>query len=98
VLYQSLISENADHFVAVAAQNYDAFNNGVRDDVFLRKADGSLYKGRVWPGATVFPDWFHSNTQNYWDSEFATFFDANTGMYCSATIIHTMTDLGRCRH
>lgn len=48
--------------------------------MFLKKADGSLYKGRVWPGATVFPDWFHSNTQGYWNDEFAKFFNADTGV------------------
>ena len=46
----------------------------------LKKADGSLYKGRVWPGVTAFPDWFHENTQNYWDREFETFFDPDTGV------------------
>ena len=48
--------------------------------MFLKKADGSLFKGRVWPGVTVFPDWFHSNTQKYWNNEFADFFDADTGV------------------
>jgi alpha-glucosidase len=28
----------------------------------------------------VFPDWFHSNTQQYWNEEFARFFDADTGV------------------
>lgn len=34
----------------------------------------------MWPGPTVFPDWFHSNTQGYWNEEFANFFDADTGV------------------
>jgi alpha-glucosidase len=34
----------------------------------------------VWPGAAVFPDWFHSNTQKYWNDEFSSFFDANSGV------------------
>ncbi|KAF1849516.1 glycoside hydrolase family 31 protein [Cucurbitaria berberidis CBS 394.84] len=76
---------NDQHYIvmvdpAVAAQDYDAYNNGVSKNVFLKKADGSVYKGRVWPGVTAFPDWFHENTQGYWDSEFATFFDADTGV------------------
>jgi alpha-glucosidase len=28
----------------------------------------------------VFPDWFHQNTQGYWDNEFATFFNKDTGV------------------
>ena len=66
--------------VAVATQNYDAYNKGLEKDVFLKKADGSIYKGKVWPGATAFPDWFHENTQSYWDNEFASFFDPTTGV------------------
>jgi alpha-glucosidase len=84
--------------VAVAAQDYDAYRNGVDADIFLKRADGSLYKGRVWPGATVFPDWFHSNTQNYWNSEFANFFDADTGMFYITTILHITPNVDRCGH
>lgn len=61
-------------------QDYDAFNNGVQADIFLKKSDGSLYEGKVWPGVTAFPDWFHPNTQGYWDYEFVTFFNADTGV------------------
>ncbi|KAF2028662.1 hypothetical protein EK21DRAFT_101691 [Setomelanomma holmii] len=79
------LHKNNQHYIvmvdpAVAAQDYDAYNNGVNANVFLKKADGSLYKGRVWPGVTVFPDWFHPNAQGYWDNEFATFFNADTGV------------------
>ena len=28
----------------------------------------------------MFPDWFHSNTQEYWNSEFSSFFNAETGL------------------
>jgi alpha-glucosidase len=31
-------------------------------------------------GVTAFPDWFAMGTQEYWNSEFATFFDAETGV------------------
>lgn len=65
---------------AVAYQNYPAFNHGKDADVFLKKSDGSIYKGRVWPGATAFPDWFHENTQGYWDKEFETFFSPDNGV------------------
>jgi alpha-glucosidase len=65
---------------AVAAQDYPAYNNGLDADIFLKKADGSIFKGKVWPGVTAFPDWFHANAQSYWDNEFATFFDPETGV------------------
>jgi alpha-glucosidase len=52
----------------------------LKADIFLKKADGSVFKGRVWPGVAVFPDWFHSNTQQYWDDEFASFFNPKSGV------------------
>jgi alpha-glucosidase len=48
--------------------------------IFFKKANGSVFKGRVWPGVAVFPDWFHSNTQKYWDDEFTSFFNAKSGV------------------
>ncbi|CAO2651810.1 Nn.00g000930.m01.CDS01 [Neocucurbitaria sp. VM-36] len=76
---------NSQHYIvmvdpAVAAQDYDAYNNGLDQDIFLKTSNGSVFKGRVWPGVTAFPDWFHENTQDYWDNEFTTFFNADTGV------------------
>ncbi|OCT51452.1 putative alpha/beta-glucosidase agdC [Cladophialophora carrionii] len=65
---------------AVAAQNYSAFNNGNSPDIFMKRADGSNFVGVVWPGPTVFPDWFHPDTQGYWNDEFADFFSPETGV------------------
>lgn len=65
---------------AVAYQDYDAFNKGKEADVFMKNRDGSIYQGVVWPGVAAFPDWFHEKTQDYWNSEFLSFFDAGTGV------------------
>lgn len=65
---------------AVAYLNNSAYDNGLSSDVFLRYPNGSMYNGVVWPGVTVFPDWFHPSTQPYWNKEFATFFDASAGV------------------
>jgi len=40
---------------AVAYQDYPGFNNGVANNAFLKIANGSIYKGVVWPGVTAFP-------------------------------------------
>ena len=66
---------------AVAYQDYPAFNTGRDQDVFLKyPTNGSIYEGVVWPGVTAFPDWFHPNTQSWWNTEFATFFSADSGL------------------
>ncbi|USP81884.1 glycoside hydrolase family 31 protein [Curvularia clavata] len=65
---------------AVWSGDYDSFNNGAKLEVFQKKSNGSFEQGAVWPGPTVFPDWFHPNTQKYWDGEFARFFDPATGV------------------
>ncbi|KAF2723683.1 glycoside hydrolase family 31 protein [Polychaeton citri CBS 116435] len=66
---------------AVAAYSYpEAYQRGVDEDIWLKFDNGSVYHGVVWPGATSFPDWFKPNTQNYWNSEFASFFSASTGV------------------
>ena len=65
---------------AVAHQDYPTFNRGVRNDLWLKEADGSLHKGVVWPGVTVFPDWFHKDIQSFWTDEFKTFFDPKNGV------------------
>ncbi|KIX02478.1 uncharacterized protein Z518_08419 [Rhinocladiella mackenziei CBS 650.93] len=69
---------------AVAYQNYSAFNHGREQDIFMKNADGSIFEGVVWPGVTAFPDWFHPGTQDYWNSEFDTFFSPETGVDISA--------------
>ncbi|KAL2829212.1 glycosyl hydrolases family 31-domain-containing protein [Aspergillus cavernicola] len=65
---------------AVAHSDNTAFTRGMEKDVFMRRQDGSLYEGAVWPGPTVFPDWFHPSTPDYWINEFALFFDAENGV------------------
>jgi alpha-glucosidase len=64
----------------VSSQDNEAFDKGVSADVFLKRQNSSLFEGAVWPGPTVYPDWFHPDTQQYWDEEFANFFDADTGL------------------
>lgn len=70
----------ADRAIAVAYQDYAAFNAGKEADIFLKMGDGSIYKGKVWPGVTAFPDWFHEDAQSYWDGQFESFFNADTGV------------------
>ncbi|KAF2092442.1 alpha/beta-glucosidase agdC [Rhizodiscina lignyota] len=81
----STLHARQQHYVvmvdpAVAYQDYPPFNNGVEQDAFLKLANGSVYKGVVWPGVTAFPDWFSKGAQGYWNSEFASFFSSSSGV------------------
>lgn len=44
---------------------YDTSNRCI-SDAFVKNPDGSEYIGQVWPGYTVFPDWFAPNAQQLW--------------------------------
>lgn len=52
----------------------------MKEGIFLKYPNGELYQGVVWPGPTVYPDWTAPNAQTWWDSEFARFFSAETGV------------------
>ncbi|OCH87271.1 hypothetical protein OBBRIDRAFT_736445 [Obba rivulosa] len=70
------LTANHQHYIpivdaAVAVQGnatdiYDPYTRGVELDAWVKNPDGSEYIGQVWPGYTVFPDWFADNTVEYW--------------------------------
>ncbi|KAJ9069283.1 hypothetical protein DSO57_1020094 [Entomophthora muscae] len=70
---------NNQHYILIVdpaiARNdsYPAYLDGLKKDVFIKNPDGSNYVGQVWPGYTVFPDWFAPNTQQWWTQHIATF-------------------------
>ncbi|KAF8318802.1 hypothetical protein DL93DRAFT_2124857 [Clavulina sp. PMI_390] len=93
---QLLISDlhaRGQHYIlmvdpAVAYQpgeNYLAYDQGVSKDVFLKNPGNNqnfsdYFVSVVWPGMTVFPDWFHPDAASYWNEQFLRFFDATTGV------------------
>ncbi|HZX78763.1 glycoside hydrolase family 31 protein [Lysobacter sp.] len=54
------------HIKHAPGTGYAAFDSGMRDDVFIRNPDGSLYIGEVWPGDAVFPDFTLSRVRDWW--------------------------------
>jgi alpha-glucosidase len=58
----------------------------------LRYENGTIFRGVVWPGPTIFPDWFHPNTQEYWNDQFTTFFSADEGVDIDALWIGKMPE------
>ncbi|CCM04271.1 uncharacterized protein FIBRA_06441 [Fibroporia radiculosa] len=71
------LAENHQHYIPIvdaavakqvnATDIYDPYTRGVELDVWMKNPDGSEYVGEVWPGYTVFPDWFSNSTQGYWE-------------------------------
>lgn len=57
-------------------EDYDVYRSGVEEDHFCRKSDGSLYIGRVWPGACVFPDFTREETRYWWARQHKPVFNA----------------------
>eukprot|EP00833_Pecoramyces_ruminatium_P009629 jgi/Orpsp1_1/1183661/evm.model.c7180000086195.1 len=58
---------------------YPTFKRGVEKDIFVKNASGDLFRGKVWPGETVFPDFHHPNVLEYWTNEIKLFKEiANT--------------------
>ncbi|KAH9857437.1 alpha-glucosidase [Lenzites betulinus] len=61
--------------------SYPPFDRGNKADIWLKAANGSSpFLGAVWPGVTVFPDWFNTKTQDYWNNEFKLFYNPENGL------------------
>lgn len=56
-------------------QGYQAYEDGVREDVFIKYPDGSYYTGQVWPGWCHFPDFTNPKTRKWWKEQFKSYID-----------------------
>lgn len=45
---------------------YFAYDQGKAGDYFIRKPDGEVYTGRVWPGTCSFPDYTRPEVRTWW--------------------------------
>ena len=59
-------------------KGYGAYERGMKEDVFLKYADGQPYTGQVWPGWVHFPDFTGEKGRAWWRNEIKTF--ANDGV------------------
>lgn len=55
---------------------YPVFDEGLAHDYFLRRTDGSLYIGEVWPGQSVFVDYTKADARRWWGDWHRTLLDA----------------------
>src|SRR6202045_4939209 len=61
------------HVAAAPGQGYSPYDSGMAGDHFLKRPDGSLYVGQVWPGPSVFPDFTRRETRAWWGSLYRDF-------------------------
>jgi alpha-glucosidase len=54
---------------------YAPFDSGMKEDVFVKRADGSLYVAPVWPGPSVFPDFTLTRVRDWWGTLYKDFLD-----------------------
>ncbi|BFZ65459.1 hypothetical protein YB2330_006631 [Saitoella coloradoensis] len=52
---------------------YESYYRGHELDAWIKNPDGTEYVGAVWPGYTVFPDFFANGTQTYWTEALVNF-------------------------
>lgn len=51
-----------------AKPGYSIYDAGAAADVWVQNKDGQPYKGEVWPGYCVFPDYTRPDVQQWWSS------------------------------
>lgn len=49
---------------------YQAYEDGLKKDMFLKYPDGTNYTGQVWPGWCHFPDFTKPATRQWWGQSF----------------------------
>jgi len=48
---------------------YKAYDDGVKQSVFIKYPDGTNYSGQVWPGWCHFPDFTNPQTRAWWQAQ-----------------------------
>ncbi|KAK9491660.1 glycosyl hydrolases family 31-domain-containing protein [Lipomyces doorenjongii] len=74
----TLHQENLHHVPIVdpgipIVNGYQPYQDGLSSDIFLKWPNGTLFFGQVWPGVTVWADWFHPQSGNWWTNQITKF-------------------------
>ncbi len=48
---------------------YQVYQEGIQQEMFCRYPDGRLFKGSVWPGLCVFPDFSQRRVREWWGNQ-----------------------------
>ena len=49
------------------------YDEGMKNDYFVKNPDGSVYVGKVWPGDSVFPDFTRAAVREWWGTLYTDF-------------------------
>ncbi len=56
-------------------EGYEAYESGIKEDIFIKYPDGTEYTGEVWPGWCHFPDFTSEVGRKWWKEKFKTYTD-----------------------
>ena len=56
-------------------KGYEAYEDGLQKDVFVKYPDGENYTGQVWPGWCHFPDFTNPATRAWWGQKLKSYSD-----------------------
>lgn len=54
---------------------YETYEDGLKNDIFLKYPDGENYQGQVWPGWCHFPDFTNPKARAWWATKFQDYVD-----------------------
>jgi len=54
------------HIKKDANHGYAPYDSGMKEDVFVKNPEGSVFVGPVWPGDSVFPDFTLTRVREWW--------------------------------
>jgi len=58
-------------------ENYSVYQSGSKNDIWVKKPDGAIYQGKVWPGYCAFPDFTMPKARNWWSGLYKDFLATN---------------------
>ena len=61
------------HIAYLPDAGYKPFDSGMAGDHFVKRPDGSVYVGKVWPGPSVFPNFTSQSTRKWWGTLYTDF-------------------------
>jgi len=59
-------------------KGYPAYEDGLKQDIFIKYPDGTNYTAQVWPGWCNFPDFTKPSARKWWGDKFSDY--VNTGV------------------